>query len=451
MMRAWYRRATALHGELAGLAELRDPRWWLIAGGAALPWDTRPGYLASDGEPATDTFIGHVLPRRDPIALARATRDAILELDGTLPDQALAVTIRCTPHGAAAEPSALDVVAFAFGDACWCANLDDPALPAALAAALRGEPHPSLRAPGSGPVPFVCITLGDEPLATARHAHRRAWTSAGGPWLGITRSSDLQLVTTCHLIVDGYGHARLAARINDLYGDAFSSSPCADFSHGEDEKASPIKGAISLDVVWRPVTGQLRAIPLAYQLGIELHRLAARPDARFSPTIQVPVAPGAPQDPTRLRRRVVPAIISVRFEDGRPEPFDQFAMRARGALAREASGAGLASSLLAAARATPAPLAWKRRAVGPQRPRWLEPVADLIGGRGCVSRIALDVRSPPACAASSPARLVDDEIGACVLTVIDDGERSAITLAGIGNAADAAVLDRVLVGTQNMR
>ncbi len=446
-MRAWYRRATALHGELAELAELRDPRWWLIAGGAALPWDARPGYVASDGEPAADTFIGHAVPPRDPIALAHAARAALRELDGELPDQPLAVTVRRTPNGASLEPSALDIAAFAVGDACWCGSLDDPALPSALAAARRGEPHPSLRPPGTGAVPFVCVTLGDEPLATARHAHRRAWTSAGGPWLGITRSRELQLVTTCHLIVDGYGHARLAARINDLAAEVVLvvSDPCPQLGQGSDTTGttSPVNGAISLNVAWRPVTGQLRAIPLAYQLGIELHRLG-RPTARFSPTIQIPVAPGAPHDPMRIRRRVVPAIISVRFDDGRPEPFEMFAARARGALAREASGDGLASSLLAAARATPAPLAWKRRALGPGRPRWLEPVADLIGGRGCVSRIKLDVPSPPACAASSPARLVDDEIGACVLTVVDDGERGAITLAGIGNAADEALLDRVL-------
>jgi hypothetical protein len=433
MMRAWYRRATALHGELAGLAELRDPRWWLIAGGAALPWDARSAYVASDGEPAADTFIGHAVPPRDPIALAHAARTALRELDGTLPDQPLAVTVRRTLNGASLEPSALDVAAFAIGDACWCGSLDDPALPSALAAARRGEPHPSLRPPGTGPVPFVCVTLGDEPLATARHAHRRAWTSAGGPWLGITRSRELQLVTTCHLIVDGYGHARLAARIAAT--DAPTDAP---------PSIGPVDAAIPLAIAWRDISGtELRAIPLAYQLGIELHRLG-RPTARFSPTIQVPVAPGAPHDPMRMRRRVVPAIISVRFDDGRPEPFEMFAARARGALAREASGDGLASSLLAAARATPAPLAWKRRALGPGRPRWLEPVADLIGGRGCVSRIKLDVPSPPACAASSPARLVDDEIGACVLTVVDDGERGAITLAGIGNAADEALLDRVL-------
>lgn len=454
MMRAWYRRASALHGELTALAELRDPRWWLLAGGAALPWDTASGYVASDAEPAADTLIGHAVPPRDPIALARAARDALRELDGDLPDQPLAVTIRRAQAAATLEPSALDTAAFAVGDACWCARLDDPALPAALAAALRGEPHPSLHPPGTGPVPFVCVTLGDEPLATSRHAHRRAWTASGGPWLGITRSSELQLVTTCHLVLDGYGHARLAARIDDLARDAVAAWPSAGAARGNEGRPSAVEEAIPLDIVWRPVTGQLRAIPLAYALGIELHRLAGRRDARFSPTIQVPVAPGAPDDPGRLRRRVVPAIVSVRFEDGRPEPYDVFALRARGALAREASGAGLASSLIAAARATPAPLAWKRRAVGPRRPRWLEPVADLIGGRGCVSRIALDVRSPPACAASSPARLVDpatDPVGACVLTVVDDRERAAITLAGIGKAADAETLERVLIRTASMR
>ena len=102
--------------------------------------------------------------------------------------------------------------------------------------------------------------------------------------------------------------------------------------------------------------------------------------------------------------------------------------------------------LLAAARATPAPLAWKRRALGVARPRWLEPVADLIGGRGCVSRIVLDVPSAPSCAVSSPARLASDadRVGGCVLTIVDDGARAAITLSGSGQSGDCTLLDRVL-------
>src|SRR6516162_5026299 len=117
-MRAWARRAAALHDELSGLAELRDPRWWLVAGGAAVAWAPRPAYVASDAEPASDTFIGHVATARDPIALARAARTAVRELDGMLPDQPLAVTIHRTPTGATTVPSALDVAAFAIGDTC---------------------------------------------------------------------------------------------------------------------------------------------------------------------------------------------------------------------------------------------------------------------------------------------------------------------------------------------
>jgi hypothetical protein len=446
MMRAWARRAAALHGEMSSLAELRDPRWWLIAGGAAIPWPLRAAYVASDAEPASDTFIGHVAPPRDPLALALAARTALRELDGQLPEQALAVTIQRTATAAMPMPSALDVAAFAIGDTTHVARLDDPALPAALAAALRHEPHPSLHRLGELPTPFVCITLDDEPLATARHGHRRAWTASGGPWLGIGRASGMQIVSTCHLIVDGYGHARLASRLLDLSQDVLPFVTCAVPAHVTNGKTSSANGAIPLDVAWREVSGTVRAIQLAYALGIELHRVAGRPDARFSPTVQIPVAPGAPEDPLRIRRRVVPALVSVRFDGGAAEPFESFAVRARGALVREASGAGLTSVLLAAARATPAPLAWKRRAVGPTRPRGLEPVARLLGGRGCVSRIALDVRSPPACAVSSPAQLAtsDDPIGGCVLTVVDDGERSAITLCGSGHSAAREILDRVL-------
>ena len=77
-MRAWARRAAALHEELTSLADLRDPRWWLLAGGAALPWEPRRAYLTSDAEPAADTFIGHVAPPRDPMRAdeARALADA---------------------------------------------------------------------------------------------------------------------------------------------------------------------------------------------------------------------------------------------------------------------------------------------------------------------------------------------------------------------------------------
>ncbi|HEY6033735.1 MAG TPA: hypothetical protein VIV58_05730, partial [Kofleriaceae bacterium] len=119
----WARLAAELHRELREVADLAaiDPRWWLLAGGAALPWARAGAYVISDAEPASDTFIAHPAPApRDPIgdaiARAHAARAAIRALDGELPDQPLAVTLRRSVIGAFVEPSALELAAFAIGD-----------------------------------------------------------------------------------------------------------------------------------------------------------------------------------------------------------------------------------------------------------------------------------------------------------------------------------------------
>lgn len=442
-MRKWARRAVELHGEIAGVADVtRDPRWWLVAGGAALRWRESDRYLASDAEPASDTFIGHVaaVEAVDPLvrALARAhaARLAMRDLDGQLPDQPLAMTIRRDDRGAVLRSSTLDVAAIAIGERVVRHRL-----------APHFEDETGALRDTDG-VPFVCVSIGDEPIETARHGHRRAWATNGvseGPWLGLGRTAGMDIVTTCHLVIDGYGHAWLAAQIcqhtRRLLADRApgASLPVA--------APRPVAGGIPLCVTWRELDVPApRALALAYALGQVLHRVAGRPDAPFSPTFQIPVAPGTQDDSERLRRRVVPAIASVRFADGVAEPFDVFAARTREMLAREASGDGLSARLLAAAQAMPAPLAWKRRAVGPRRPGWLEPVADVIGGRGCVSRIRTDAVMPPSCAVSSPSRLATDgdPLGSCVVTVIDDGRQAAITLCGTGRAADAALLDELL-------
>src|SRR5688572_2648557 len=93
------RRTAELQRELAAIAEV-DPWWWLLAGGVALAETrARPDvYLACDTEPDADTFMAYRAPRArdqlaDAIARARAARTALRELDGTLPDQPLALTI----------------------------------------------------------------------------------------------------------------------------------------------------------------------------------------------------------------------------------------------------------------------------------------------------------------------------------------------------------------------
>lgn len=443
------------------MADVRDPRWWLLAGAAAVDWGAGASYVLSDAEPASDTFIGHVAPSPvdpviDAIARAHAARQAIRELDGVLPDQPLAVTIERAGAGARVVPSALDTVAFAIGSRCLVAHLhneigEEGDLAAELARVLAGPPaaedEPVRPLHASGGVPFACVTLGEEPAATARHGHRRAWTDRGGPWLGLSRTGGMAIATTCHLAVDGYGHARLAARITTLTAERIAHAPnIASSRTGAVPTPSSIPGAVALDYVWREVPTGMRALRLAYALGVVLHRRAGDRAAPFSPTFQIPVAPGAIDDPDRMRKRVLPAITSVRFHDGVAESFAEFARRTKDLIAREGSGFGVAARLYASLQALPAPLAWKRRMIAAKRASWMDRFATVIGGRGCMSRMLLDVPSPASCAVSSPARLPtsDDPLGGCVVTIVDDGTRAAITLCGAGELARADVLDDVL-------
>jgi len=472
--RSWARRTVELHDELAAIAN-DDPRWWLLAGSAAVaePWPARPGYVVSDAEPSADTFIGYRAaaapsidllrdPLRDAIDRARAARTALRELDGTLPDQPLAVTLARNDR-TITEPSTLEAAAFAIGSSCLVGALDDPTLPDQLAAVLRGHAP----APWHGPTPFVCVSIGDDPLETARHGHRRAWQWGRGPWLGLGRTGELATVSTCHLVVDGYGHACLSGRIHTLVAEARAASDrlaratLTPLPYAVARTAlhalpplPPVAEAVPLGVAWQELAGpSLRALPLTYAVGRILHRAANRPDGRFSPTLQIPVTPGRLDDPERRRRRAMPAVVSVRFEGGVPEPYDAFEARARTVLERETRGVGLCARMVAAARAAPAPLTWKRRGFSTARPAWLDRVSDVLGGRACLSRIRIDSPIPPSCAVSSPSRYASagDSLGACVVTVVDDGSRAALTVCGSGiagsNAAASTLLEELLALT----
>src|SRR6185295_12667927 len=115
---------------------------------------------------------------------------------------------------------------------------------------------------------------------------------------------------------------------------------------------------------------------------------------------------------------------------------------------------GLVSRLLAAARAVPVPVSWKRKGISAKRPRWLEDFAEVIGGRALLSRIAMDIPIPAMCAVSSPSRLASDTdpVGGCVITIVDDGSQGAITVCGSGFAGTAdtasAFLDELVSSVQ---
>ena len=456
MNRSWVRRTTELHDELAAIAKT-DLRWWLIAGGAAAaePWGAGGDYVISDATPTADTFLGYREPAPgDPIAdaimRARVARVALRELDGELPGQPLAVTIAPLRRartsadegeGSRVVPSGLDAAAFAIGDHCVIASLDDPRLAQQLAAVVAG----GAPTPWRGATPFVCVSIGEDLIETARHGHRRAWHDGQGPWLGLGRAGGLSTVSTCHLVVDGYGHALLASRIvagsRSLPERTSSLVPALGLPRGPELALARIVGAMPLAVAWRELRCPTpRALSLAYSLGRVLHRAQGRRDARFSPTFQIPIAPGDREDPMRIKRRAAYGLVSVRFDAGSPEPFEVFEARARDVLSSEAAGQGLCTRLLAAARAAPLPLAWKRKSISAKRARWLDRIAEVIGGRACLSKIRVNAPLPPTCAVSSPARLATaaDPLGGCVLTVVDDGTRAAITACGSGLAGTAA-------------
>ena len=468
--------------ELAGLVDevappgwKRSPVWWALVGtvAAAEPYGRRSAYVVSNAEPRADTFMGVPGPAPDDaagrvgwaIAAAHAAVRAVLARDGTLPDQPLTVAIARNRGAARTEPIASPWrVAFALGGGIVTTMLDprgpahEIALARTLAAALTSPPAPR----DEGPTPMLTVTIGDDDLAHAHHGHRRGWRERGGPWLGIARAGGLTVLSTCHMVVDGWGHALLATdtarnldrgairtlaaaaatKIGTLRAEMLSklppspSSPSGDGGNFDN---------ISLGAAWRrlpaPVPPFLRQ---AWTLGCLLHRDRGDADAPRSPTFQIPVAPGAADDPTRFARRVRPAIVSVRFSDGRPEPEAAFAERARLAIAREAQGKGLSSHLLTALSAVPAPLGWKRGVVG-ARARWLATAVDVLAGTGCLSYMRV-AGAPPLVAVSSPAQLLPEGSAEAtsVLTVIADGDGATVTLAGSGRATSHAACEALL-------
>lgn len=457
----WAHRIRTLRAQLDEVAEVSwaDPRWWgvTLTAAAAEVVPSAPSYLVSNADPASDTIIAWPLPAADPIALAvaqaRAAAAALAELDGQLPDQPLRGALVVRPHAhLVAQLEA--VVEFAIGRRrirVDLASAGDEVIAAALTAALGDRPGLALP-PGRGPV-LLAVTVGDEALATARHAHRRAWTQHGGPWLGLGRCGDRVFVSTCHCVVDGYGHAWLAARIASRLAQAtLAPAPGPALV-----APAPVPTAVPLAIAYQalPAGGRgPRAAAWAYATALVLADRLGRAGGRFSPSLQVPVAPGRRDDPWRWRRRVVPALTSVAWDGDQPEPLPRFADRLRRQIGAEADGLGPASRLLAAGSALPVPLAWKRRAVAPgARPRWLDPISEVVGGRACVSLLppapdgAWATTPAPLLAASAPAQLGTrrDPRGGLVVTVtgsaVDGGDR-AVTLSATGQLA--AVADAVL-------
>jgi hypothetical protein len=480
-------------------ADWRHPSWWLLCAGVALLEARRPDplpadpiaavrdhYIASSGGPRTDTFIARTRAAppdpaariADALLAARAALDVLRDLQGQFPGQPLDTYLRGGPDDL--RPAALGRdqvrVAFATARGAVVTRLaPDPAGDARLAASLaafirHGRASDPLAPVGAGSTratrAALTVAIGDEFLATARHLHRRAWTAAGGPWLGIGTTADMQVVTTCHMIVDGYGHARIAAEI-------FRRQDQLAHRFGRELGAAALAPDLACELPRLPetvplgiATAQLRAAQpdfaaFAHALGRALEEQvrghlapSARRSFNFSPSFQVPVAPGALHDPARRRRRVVHALLSVRMNQGRFEPLERFRGRLPAILERERAGMGLLTRIHHAVSRAPVPIAVKRRmysrAVIP-RP-WL-PAIEALAGRCGLSLLRFAAGEEPglplyAVSASAPDPSPADPRGSSVLTIVPSPTGLALTVCGTGatgtEAGARAFLERWL-------
>lgn len=135
-----------------------------------------------------------------------------------------------------------------------------------------------------------------------------------------------------------------------------------------------------------------------------------------------------------------PALLAVRFSDGRPEPLAAFTARARAAIAREAAGAGIATRLLSGLHGLPLPLALKRRALAGGPSRLTAGPSQHLAGDACLSMLRLP-DGPALIAASAPPPQIPRSRGAAVVTVVRAGDDALATAATVGRC-DAADLHR---------
>ncbi|HVV83554.1 MAG TPA: hypothetical protein VHE35_10800, partial [Kofleriaceae bacterium] len=372
----------ALVDDVAPAGWRDDRRWQLLLTVAAVreAWTgVRPRALAIGIEPHADTFVGSPGPGPTElagwigwaIAAGHAVTGALAARDGQFEAQPLKVRI-ARGHGDRRVERADDVttVAFAVGAGVVVATLDPrgPGFEQPLARrlaehALTGGATVAVPAPGPGPLPagppIAVVSIGDEPVAVAHHGHRRGWTADGGPWLGVARAEGLTVLSACRLAVDGFGHAHLAGDVAGAI-DRSAARALAAVAAGVVGDAAPpplapvVGDTVPLGVAWRRLPAATPKI--ARQVWTLGRVLAARPGGgvrRRGTTLQVPVAAGTLDDPTRFARRSRVALATVRFSDTVPEPYDGFAERLRQTFVLEALGHGVVGRLLAALDHTP--------------------------------------------------------------------------------------------------
>jgi hypothetical protein len=376
----------------------------------------------------------------DAVIRARAMVESLAAMDGRFPNQPL----RCylARRGGVCRRVPLDAdaarrVAFITPRGPVLADIaptehSDGALAAALVAYATG---PAGRPP-QGPLVRVdrdaergvaaaaVVSMCPEETATARHLHRRAWSRGGGPWIGVGATPSMEVVTTCHMVVDGYGHTCLSSdvfRRVDRRADRqalIAAARVHDGHAGNTPRLARLPEAVPLGIAVTTLDARPWFSACAYAMGRALERWygthVAAGTSGFSPTFQIPIAPGPRDDPDRLLRRVIYGLMSLRIDDGAFESFSAFGRRVPQILSREAAAEGLAGRVIRAATRIPVPTKFKHRFLGSATVplRWL-PLAELLAGRSHLSLLKFlddDLPDEPLYAVSAPT--LDAEPGA---------------------------------------
>ena len=367
----------SLRQQLDDVADVRwwHPGWWaliwgtrcLAASGAARTTAHQQLYRRANGGPDSDTFMARATPiaRRVPagdlaavvarsVVGAAAAIERLDWLQSRQPLQALQAVVGWNngwlePHRLTADEvrTALFVVPggvyramvesgslFALAGCLASVAADEVTLP-------PGRFEPVDTATAAAMRAAVVVSLLPQRIPDARHLHRSAWSRGGGPWLGVGFAEELDVVSTCHLGVDGFGHALLTdgicSRIADQAPALAQRLRAADdrwcVAHGDAAYDSSAPDPLGFATRELP-DGAGRFAEQAYAMGRALGRFfgfdrgrESESLPRFSPTFQVPVAPATCRGELLRDADVFHGLLSVRMRQGSFESFESFAAR----------------------------------------------------------------------------------------------------------------------------
>ncbi len=441
------------------LDDVADVRWWhpgwaliwgtrcLAASGAARTTAHQQLYRRANGGPDSDTFMARAAPiaRRVPagdlaavvarsVVGAAAAIERLDWLQSRQPLQALQAVVGWNngwlePHRLTADEvrTALFVVPggvyramvesgslFALAGCLASVAADEVTLP-------PGRFEPVDTATAAAMRAAVVVSLLPQRIPDARHLHRSAWSRGGGPWLGVGFAEELDVVSTCHLGVDGFGHALLTdgicSRIADQAPALAQRLRAADdrwcVAHGDAAYDSSAPDPLGFATRELP-DGAGRFAEQAYAMGRALGRFfgfdrgrESESLPRFSPTFQVPVAPATCRGELLRDADVFHGLLSVRMRQGSFESFESFAARLPEWIERERHADGVLTRIGLAIAGSALPPAAKLRLLRSRRePSRTLPPVEVLCGRGRLSSLrfpAAERPSAPVYAASAPA------------------------------------------------